>query len=86
LNKQKLLAKIQNNTVNMQYSKFVTLIKAYGFRRTRGNGSHEIYRRKGVADIVNIQNDNGHAKSYQVKQFLSLIEKYNLKLEDDDSV
>jgi hypothetical protein len=37
----------------------------------------------GIPEIVNIQNDNGKAKSYQVKQFLSLIEKYNLKLEDN---
>jgi len=37
----------------------------------------------GVTEIVNIQNDNGKAKPYQVKQFLSLIEKYNLNLEED---
>ena len=61
------------------------LINAYEFKRTRGNGSHEIYRRQGLSEIVNIQNDNGNAKPYQVKQFLALIEKYNLKLEDDDN-
>ena len=72
--------------MNVRYSDFVMLIKTYVFRRTRGNGSHEIYRRKDIMDIVNIQNDNGQAKSYQVKQFLSLIEKYNLKLEDDYNV
>jgi len=72
--------------MNVRYNDFETLIKAYGFRRTRGNGSHEIYRRKDIMEIVNIQNDNGKAKSYQVKQFLSLIEKYNLKLEDDSNV
>jgi len=86
MNKQKLLAKIQNNSLNVRYSDFVTIVEAYGFRRTRSNGSHEIYRCKGVVEIVNIQNDNGKAKSYQVKQFLFLIEKYNLKLEDDSNV
>ena len=86
MNKHKLLAKIQNNSLNVRYNDFVTLVEAYGFRRTRGNGSHEIYRRHGVADIVNIQNDHGKAKPYQVKQFLSLIEIYNLNLEDDNDV
>jgi len=37
-------------------------------------------------DVVNIKNDNGQAKPYQVNQFLSLIEKYNLKLEDENNV
>ena len=86
LTKQKLLAKIQNNTTSIRYNDFVALIKAYGFKRTHSNGSHEIYRRQDIPDIVNIQNDNGKAKSYQVKQFLSIIEKYNLKLEDDSHV
>ena len=85
MNKQKLLAKIQNNSLNVRYNDFVTIVESYGFRRTRSNGSHEIYRYKGVVEIVNIQNDNGKAKPYQVKQFLFLIEKYNLKLEDDSN-
>ena len=59
----------------MRYSDFVTIVEAYGFRCTRSNGDHEIYRHKGVVEIVNIQNDNGKAKSYQVKQFLFLNRK-----------
>ena len=85
LNKKKLLAKIQNNSENVRYSDFVILIKAFSFKRTRGEGSHEIFRCKDIADIVNIQNNKGKAKSYQIKQFLSIVEKYNLKLEDDES-
>ena len=86
MNKRKLLTKIQNNNKNVLYNDFATIIKSYGFSRTRSEGSHEIYRHKNVADIVNIQNDNGQAKPYQVKQFLFLIEKYDLKLEDDNNV
>ncbi len=29
---------------------------------------------------INIQNFNGDAKPYQIKQFLSIVEKYNLKM------
>jgi len=83
LTKHKLLTKIQGNNKNVDYNDFVTLIKAYNFRRTRGAGSHEVYRCDGVAEIVNIQNKNGKAKPYQVKQFLTLVEKYNLRLEKE---
>ena len=55
--KQRLLAKIQNNTLNVRYGDLVTLLKAYGFKRTRSDGSHETYRCTSVAEIVNIQND-----------------------------
>jgi len=85
VNKQKLLAKLQNSGINVRYNDFVTLINAYGFNRTRGEGSHEIYRCTGIPEIVNIQNDKGNAKPYQVKQFLFLIEKYNLKLKEDEN-
>ena len=84
MNKRKLLEKIQNGSKNLRYSDFVTLIEAFGFEHIRAKGSHEIFKREGVADTINIQNRNGYAKSYQVKQFLSTIEQYNLKLEDDE--
>ena len=58
------------------------LVEAFRFRRMRGEGSHNVYEREDVPEMVNIQNENGKAKPYQIKQFLSLVEKYNLKLED----
>ena len=82
MNKRKLLAKIQNNSKNIRYGDFVTLIEAFHFKRIRGEGSHNVYENKDVPEMVNIQNEEGKAKPYQIKQFLSLIEKYNLKLED----
>ena len=41
-----------------------------------------IYVKEGVVELLNFQNVNGKAKSYQVKQFIKIIEKYNL-LEGD---
>ena len=32
---------------------------------------------------VNVQNKNGLAKSYQVQQFLFLVDKYDLKMKDN---
>ena len=36
----------------------------------------------GITELVNLQEVHGQAKPYQIKQFLNLIERYNLKLED----
>ena len=35
---------------------------------------------KNVPELLNIQNVNGEAKPYQIKQFLRLVERYNLKM------
>ena len=84
MNKQKLLAQLRINRKNVKYDDFVVLVKSFGFRRTRGKGSHEILKRECIPEILNIQNSNGKAKSYQIEQFLSLVEKYNLRLEDNN--
>lgn len=34
--------------------------------------------KEGVVELLNFQNVNGKAKPYQVKQFIKIIEKYNL--------
>ena len=83
MNKRKLLERLQNSSKNVKYNDFVVLIEAFGFRIIRTNGSHNVYEREDVPDMVNIQNDKGKAKSYQIKQFLSLVEIHNLSLEDD---
>jgi predicted RNA binding protein YcfA (HicA-like mRNA interferase family) len=58
------------------------LIEAFGFELTRVSGSHNIFKRNGVKELINVQNVNGKAKPYQIKQFLMLVERYNLKLEE----
>jgi hypothetical protein len=41
-----------------------------------------IYTRiKLFLERVNIQNKNGEAKDYQIGQFLTIVERYNLKME-----
>jgi hypothetical protein len=82
MNKKKLLQKILNNQKNIRFSELHELVIAFGFYLSRINGSHHIFAHKSIKELVNIQDDNGMAKSYQVKQFLNLIEKSNLKLED----
>ena len=60
----------------------VGLIEAFGFRFSRTAGGHHIFTHSEITEIVNLQNVKGQAKSYQIKQFLKLIEKYNLELRE----
>jgi HicA toxin of bacterial toxin-antitoxin, len=79
--KQKLLRKILGGTQNIAFSDMVTLSEAFGFRLSRISGSHHIFEHPSVPEPLNLQNKNGQAKSYQVRQFLQLIEQYNLTLD-----
>ena len=43
-----------------------------------GKGSHVVYEKDGVEEILTFQDHKGMAKPYQVKQMLAVIEKYRL--------
>ncbi|GAB4439499.1 MAG: type II toxin-antitoxin system HicA family toxin [Anaerolineae bacterium] len=80
--KQKLLQKALNSPRNLRFNEMVTLVEAFGFELSRIGGSHHIFTHPAVDELINIQNVAGQAKPYQVKQFLQLVERYNLKLDD----
>lgn len=48
----------------------------------RVSGSHHLFGRSGVIELINVQNVGGKAKPYQIRQFLKIVEKYNLTLND----
>ena len=60
----------------------VKIVEGFGFELGRLSGSHHIFSHPELSEIVNLQNVGGKAKGYQVKQFIALIEKYNLQMED----
>ena len=58
--------------------KFTDLCKVcdYYFGEPRTKGSHQIYKTPWQGDPrINIQNDNGKGKAYQVRQVLKAIDK-----------
>jgi predicted RNA binding protein YcfA (HicA-like mRNA interferase family) len=58
--------------------------ETFGFTFERISGSHHIYSHPAISQPISVQPDhNGQAKSYQMKQFTKLIEKYDLRLQDD---
>ena len=54
------------------------LLRNLGFAE-RVRGSHHIFRREGVAERINLQRDNSHAKPYQVRQVRRMILKHKLE-------
>ncbi len=82
MNKQKLLEKVLSGSKNIRFTEFVTLVEAFGFELSRIRGSHHIFEHPGVPEILNLQNNKGQAKPYQIHQFLQLVEQYNLEMEE----
>lgn len=82
MRKRKLLQRILANPQNVAFSDMVTIAEAFGFRLSRVNGSHHIFAHTAVRELMNLQNVGGKAKPYQVRQFLKLVERYDLTLEE----
>jgi predicted RNA binding protein YcfA (HicA-like mRNA interferase family) len=84
MNKRKLLKKALAGGRNLAFRELVALVEAFGFKLARIAGSHHIFEHPDVPELVNLQNRKGKAKPYQIKQFLELVEQYNLTLGADE--
>ncbi len=82
MNPRKTLQLILQGSHNIRFADFVGLVEAFGFRLARTRGSHHIFARRGIPELVNLQNVAGQAKPYQVDQFLKLVEQHGLTLQD----
>ncbi len=83
MNKRKLLMKALVGSKNISFSDMISLVEAFGYSLSRINGSHHIFVHPKIREIVNLQEVNGKAKPYQVRQFLQLVEQYDLELGDE---
>jgi len=82
VNKRKLLRKLLASPNNARFDDVRSLVEAFGFRLVRVSGGHHIFSHPAVPELVNLQEVAGQAKPYQVRQFLRLIERHNLTLDD----
>ena len=80
MNPRKLLKKALSSPANLRFEEACALARAFGFRLSRVSGSHPIFAHQNVRELVNLQEVEGKAKPYQVKQLLALVERYNLSL------
>ena len=81
-----MFQKLKSNPKNVRFDKICRIVEAFGFRFRGGKGSHRIYVRDGVEELLNFQEVNGKAKPYQVRQFIKIVEKYNLSEEESENV
>jgi predicted RNA binding protein YcfA (HicA-like mRNA interferase family) len=84
MKRRQLLGRLASGAVrNVGFDDFTGLVRAFGFVLVRKSGSHNIFARTDVQQLVNLQDVNGQAKPYQIRQFLRLVEKYNLTMEEE---
>jgi hypothetical protein len=76
--RQKLLEKARNNPAGVRFREICLLAEHIGCVKRGGKGSHIVYEKEGVEEILTFQDRSGMAKPYQVKQLLAVIEKYRL--------
>lgn len=72
----KILVRMRTSPRTVRFEELFKVCEHYfGSSRTRG-GSHAVYKTPWPGDPrVNIQNDHGKAKPYQVRQVLAVIKK-----------
>jgi hypothetical protein len=77
---EKLLVQMRREPANVRFGDLQKVCEAY-FGKSRNNGtSHSIFKMPWPGDPrVNIQNDKGKAKAYQVRQVLLAIERLEVK-------
>jgi hypothetical protein len=84
MNRKKLLARLSRGQLrNVAFSDMVGLVRGFGFEIARIHGSHRVFQHPSVPEMLNLQEVNGEAKPYQVRQFLRIVERHDLRLEDD---
>ena len=65
--RRRLLQKLLSGSKNIRFAEAVACAEAFGFQLSRINGSHHIYVRPEVTELINLQNVNGQAKPYQIR-------------------
>ena len=80
---KKAIAKILEgrSDANLDFADLCFVLERAGFTRRAGKGSHTIFFRDGVTEIVNIQSNGAKAKPYQVKQVRDLLIKYQFEID-----
>ncbi|NOT38226.1 MAG: type II toxin-antitoxin system HicA family toxin [Saprospiraceae bacterium] len=70
---------------NIQFIELCNLLLRVGFSQ-RIKGSHHIFYKEDVKEIINIQDNNGKAKPYQVKQIREILISYKFDIIKDDEI
>jgi len=63
---------------NLNFDELCHLLQWLGFEE-RIRGSHHIFRKQGVRELINLQREGSNAKVYQVRQVRQVILRYGLE-------
>ena len=85
MKRRKLLKRLSEGQLkNVAFGDMINMVEGFGFQLVRVSWSHHIFTNPGIPELINLQEVKGEAKPYQIRQFLRLVERYNLRLEDDE--
>ena len=79
---KKVVARILagSSDANLAFDDLCFALERAGFTRRTGKGSHTLFFKTGIEEILNLQPKGSQAKPYQVKQVRELILKYQLEI------
>jgi hypothetical protein len=82
---RKLLERVLSgrSDANIRFDDLRNLLARLGFGE-RSRGSHHVFVRAGVEDMINLQREGHMAKPYQVRQVRAVITKYGLDQEGEN--
>ncbi|PPD49233.1 MAG: toxin HicA [Methylobacter sp.] len=73
---QKILEQMRREPNNVRYSDLLRICEEFFGKPRQSGSSHTVFKTPWLGDPrVNIQNDKGKAKAYQVRQVLLAIDK-----------
>lgn len=80
-NAKKILEQMKREPANVRFGDLQNICEEYFGQPRHSGGSHWIYKTPWQGDPrINIQNDKGKAKAYQVKQVPMAIERMGIKI------
>jgi virulence-associated protein VapD len=62
---------------NVDFDDLRRMLQWLGFQE-RTRGSHHIFRRQGIRELINLQREGSKAKVYQVRQVRQVLLRYGL--------
>ena len=82
MGRRKLLKRlVEGNLRNVSFADLLSLAQGFGFRPERISGSHHVLSHPALPELLSLQEVKGEGKPYQIRQFLRMVERYDLILE-----
>jgi len=78
MEREEIYRKFKGRPANVRFEEVCKAAEIFGFKFKGGKGSQRTFARAGVKELLNFQNVRGMAKPYQVREFIRIIENYNL--------